>query len=439
MCVIKKSKKIKKKISRLIELIFKCKDNNVLENSFIRDRSLNFCDIILMVLGRKGRTLSMELFDFYRKAEKHAVSKQDFSKQRQKIGVDFFKDSLEVTVKDIYVSNKLKTYKGYYILGIDGSKTILPRVKELEEKYGLAQANEKQQKCVQCTISGCYDCLNNIMIDIEVGPYASDERELAKKNIKKAKEILGNRKIIIIFDRGYPSIEMLKFLDDNGIKYIIRLQDNTYSRERREMKSNDEEVEIKLTRDRLTGKMDEKTYNELKKQGVYKTRFVKHELPNGNIEWLVTNLDKKELSGKQVGELYFKRWRIEEAFKTLKSKLQIENISGRTDLTALQDIYATIIVYNMIELIALNLEDEIQNKPENKYDYKLNRNVLIGAFKDLLIDLIITEKEKKRKQLYELLCEYVLRYKTPIRENTSNERVFRDGNPKGNINYKRAF
>ena len=205
------------------------------------------------------------------------------------------------------------------------------------------------------------------------------------------------------------------------------------------MKSNDEEVEIKLKHDRLTGKMDEKTYIELKKQKVYKTRFVKHELSNGNIEWLVTNLNKKEFSGKQIGELYFKRWRIEECFKTLKSKLQIENISGRTELTALQDIYATIIVYNMIELIALNLEDEIETNPENQYDYKLNRNVLIGAFKDLLIDLIITEKEKKRKQLYELLCEYVLRYKTPIRENTSNERVFRDGNPKGNINYKRAF
>ena len=49
------------------------------------------------------------------------------------------------------------------------------------------------------------------------------------------------------------------------------------------MKSNDEEVEIKLTGHRLAGKMSEETKEKLKAKKVLKTRFVKVELSNGNI------------------------------------------------------------------------------------------------------------------------------------------------------------
>ena len=38
------------------------------------------------------------------------------------------------------------------------------------------------------------------------------------------------------------------------------------------------------------------------------------------------------------------------------------------------------------------------NKEENKHEYKINQNILIGAFKELFIELVITESEKKKKQ-----------------------------------------
>lgn len=431
--------KITKYEIRLLEKIFSDKINFVDENAFIRNRDLNFKNIITIMLARKGKTTSMELFDFYKKAEKRCVSKQDYSKQRQKIKIGFFINAMDETIKDFYENYKYEKYKGYIIVAIDGSKTILPRVKELEEIYGISNTKNSQQKCVQCNISGCYDCLNNIMLDIQIAPYASDERELAKKNLLALKEKLKNKKFLIIFDRGYPSIDMLSFLDNNGFKYLIRAQDSTYSKEKREMKSDDEIVKIKLSRDRLTGKMDKETYDKLKEKKYYQTRIVKYELSTGTTEWLLTNLEKKEFDSTEIGELYFKRWKIEICFNTLKNKLQIENISGKKNLTALQDIYCTMVVYNMIATIEFIMKDEDINKEENKYDYKINENILIGAFKDLLIEIIITENPKKIKQYNELLYQFVIRNKTAIIENRSSPRIFKGGSTKCKVNMKRSF
>lgn len=437
-------KSMRKYVDKSLKIMVNNKVGNVQQNAFIRNRRLTFKDIIVISLARKGRTTGMELFDFYKKAEKKAVSKQDYSKQRMKIFESYWTKTLDDLAKEYYEFCKAKKLGEYIVIAIDGSKTILPRCKELEEKYGLANANNSQQKCVQCTISGCYDVLNNIMLNIQIAPYASDERVLAKENIKAIKKSYPDMKFLIVFDRGYPSIDMMNFLDEMGIKYLIRLQDSTYEKEKREMESNDEVVNIKITKDRLTGKMSEETKEKLKEMKEYKTRFVKCELSTGNTEWLVTNLDSKKHSGDELKDLYFKRWEIEKCYDTLKNKLQIENISGKCDLIVRQDIYATIIVYNMIATISRLIEEDKDNKTninndKNKYEYKINQNILIGAFKDLFIELVITESPKKKKQFFELLYEYALRYKTAIIPNRNYPRDFKGGSLKCKVNYKRAF
>lgn len=349
------------------------------------------------MLARKGRTIRVELFDYFKNKNEVAISKQDYSKQRQYIKEELFINSNKDIVNQFYKTNDYRNYKGYLLCAGDGSKLILPRCKELEEQYGTANANNSQQPCVQCLLSGFYDCLNHMMMDIKIAPYASDERELMRENIKSIKQNFADKKIILTLDRGYPSISMLYFLDKIGMKYVIRLQNSTYEKEKREMKSDDEIVEIKLTKDRLTGKMDEETYKELKKKGVYKTRFVKVYLTTGNTEWIATNLDKKEVSTEEIGELYFERWKIEECYDILKNKLQIENISGKNDLTIRQDIHSTIIVYNMLEKIKFIMESDMTNDEKNKYEYKINFNVMIGIIKDILIEFIITESKIKKK------------------------------------------
>lgn len=435
---MKKVKQLVNYQNNEISNIVECKINNVEEGAFIRNRQLTFRDIITIILGRKGVTTSMELLDFYKKAEKKAVSKQDYSKQRMKIKENFWIEANDAVVKQFYNELDYKCLDEYIVLAIDGSKTILPRVKELEDKYGLANANNSQQKCVQCLVSGCYDVLNEIMLNTKIEPYASDEREVSKKNIEQLKKTFPNKKFLIIFDRGYPSIDLIYFLIKNDIKYLIRLQDSMYEKEKRNMKSDDETVDIELNKDRLSGKMSEETKEELKILKKLKTRFVKCELSTKQTEWLVTNLEEK-YSEELLKDLYFKRWEIEKAYDNLKNKLQIENISGKNERIVRQDILATIIVYNMIEAAKFILKDEKINSDDNKYTYKMNLNILIGGFKNLFIDMVVTESKKKQEQLMNLFYEFAIKSKTAEIKNRHNKREFKGGSLKCKVNMKRAF
>lgn len=72
--------------------------------------------------------------------------------------------------------------------------------------------------------------------------------------------------------------------------------------------------------------------------------MLKVSLSSRDTETLLTNLDETQLPLSQAAQLYFKRWAIETAFDTLKSKLQLENFSGKTAVSVRQDFFATIYI-----------------------------------------------------------------------------------------------
>lgn len=65
---------------------------------------------------------------------------------------------------------------------------------------------------------------------------------------------------IIIFDRGYPSIEFVHFLEENNIKNLFRLSSNDYKKERELMIKMDESVRLIHTPARLEKWITDITY-----------------------------------------------------------------------------------------------------------------------------------------------------------------------------------
>ncbi len=99
--------------------------------AFTRKRKLTFSIIVLMILNCLKRSLAIELVDFFQRIGKpeQLAGKSAFSMARKKLKSLFFEDWGKILLKTYYeripLSEKLQDWKGFILLGVDGSTAFL--------------------------------------------------------------------------------------------------------------------------------------------------------------------------------------------------------------------------------------------------------------------------------------------------------------------------
>ena len=231
---------------------------------------------------------------------------------------------------------------------------------------------------------------------------------------------------VYIMDRNYVSLDFLAFLQKSDIKFLSRLNLGYYKKETESMKTKDEIVEIAQTKERMKRKNfeDEET-REYAKENKIEVRILKYVLKTGEEEYLITNL--KEFSYEELFEIYGKRWNIETLYNSLKNKLQIEKFISSKEEIIKQDIYASTLVYNMVQTMKNEAKEDIEQK-NYKHEMKINENISIGLFKNEMIYIMLEEDEKKRLKRYDKLCKKILKYKIPIRKDRQYKIQWRPDN-----------
>jgi hypothetical protein len=188
---------------------------------------------------------------------------------------------------------------------------------------------------------------------------------------------------------------------------------------------------------------EKKLKSELLDVRKFNLRIITIKLFTGETEYLITNLDEKEFKHSDIAEIYKLRWQIEVSFKTLKSLLKIENISGLTRIAVIQDTFSQIVVYNMINDTE-NASQNLKNKnTENsrfkkKKEGKINTNIVIGYFKLKLIGIFVEGDEKEQEQMILSIIIKLTRYYT---NNSTKEYEHPENTPprKNPTNNRRSF
>ena len=110
-------------------------------------------------------------------------------------------------------------------------------------------------------------------------------------------------------------------------------------------------------------------------------RLVRNVAPTGEQRVLMTNLfDDKLYPADCFGELYHQRWGIEEAFKRLKHRLNLEHVTGLTQQAVAQDVAAKIVCDNLQALVALTAHADA-DLPANR---RINHAYAHTALKPLM-------------------------------------------------------
>jgi hypothetical protein len=387
---------------------------------FTRNRKLPFKSLITMMLNMMRRTLQLEIDEFMESMQvnenKISYTKQSLSEARQKLSPDAFKILNDRLVSDFYSDDDYRKYKGYRLLSLDASILEIPNNLETKNEYGYAK-NGYGCEIARAMSSNLYDIENNIIVSSKIDKYKSCERTLAKENIETLLSYGHNHiKNLILFDRGYPSLDFILYLLEKDISFLMRAYQPSLS----EINNAgiDEEIIIKI---------DQSRHKKLKENGInidvgksFKIRVIRVKLQTGEEEILITNLFSDILSSEEAKELYFRRWGIETKFDDLKNKLEIENFSGEKPLIIEQDYYASVFISNIAGLIRLNAEEERKSDISTKhlkYEYKINNNILIGKLKNKLMWLLLEENDTRRELMYNDFLQEVQRNVVPIRKN----------------------
>lgn len=374
-----------------------CESSSLLRlkpTSFTRHRKLIAAIIVTMLLRRIAQSLQLETDAYFAIRGEEPVSKQAFSKARANLNPMFVRSFVEDLSALHAQDEDAQKYLGMRLIAIDGTDIALENSAELKAHFGCSGSKKDAATALG---SLAYGPLDNAIYDCQIAPYAKDERDLAKLHMARLIE-LKLEGSLLLFDRWYPSAEFIAYTLNAGFSFVMRV------REKWNLDADAIEKDGWIT---------------LSHKGqTMRIRVLKVKLQGGEIETLLTNLDEKQLKYKDAADLYFKRWGIETAFDLLKSKLQLENFSGKTVVSVLQDFYATVFLgdFAMICAAEANALIEIADKDKKlKYHRKSSQNRTIAKLRHQFYSLLLEDSAELREEMLESLFRDIAARPVPIR------------------------
>jgi len=306
------------------------------------------------------------------------ISKQALSKARQYISPDLFKELFYLSVDTFYKNvPSRKTWNGYHVFAIDGSKIELPNSKSNFDFFGeMFGYPDPSRRFTMGLASIVYDVLDDYIVHASFHRYLASERSAAKEHLEQLEALNIFKNSIVIFDRGYYSEAMLRYCIEHNHICLMRLKEKINL-----CKSCKGDTITTIPGDKKLGTSD------------ITVRVIEVILDDGSKEYLATNLFDKSISRDMFQELYFLRWPIEIKYKELKSYFKIEEFNGATKTAVFQEFYINMLFSNLASLIKNQADDHIDHtinaKRTNKYRYQANRAFIIGQLKRVLPKLII--------------------------------------------------
>lgn len=382
-------------------------------------------------------SIQRELDRFYKEVTQsdfniRAVTKGAFTQARAKLNPWAFKRLNEVACESFYDGAEYYVWHNMRLLAVDGTRLVLPNHPSVAEEFGVHQFGPKADSPRSLAMGSLlYDVLNQMTLDSQIAPYASSERDLLMQHLGHVKP--GD---LLLLDRGYSSFFLLFLLKAKGIEFCVRLQDDWWLKVKDFTESCEKERIVTFT-------LPKKDRAKLKDyphmlDAELTCRLIKIELENGEKEVLCTSLtDTQTYLYEEFEQLYHYRWNEEEAYKLLKSRIELEDFSGKTARAIKQDFHAKVFLMTLCAAYAHPIEEKVMAEyradQNRKHDQKINRTNAIANTMDMLVPIFIRKKYREALQALDNIIGNTREVVRPGRSNARNK------NPKKtySMNYKR--
>lgn len=244
-------------------------------------------------------------------------------------------------------------------------------------------------RCIQGSIhmDALYDTINHIFVDT-VFSYGSKMNELRSLELL-LEEGRVPEDMIILMDRLYESYELIACFIERRRDFVIRVRDlekggflNSYPAEQEEF---DTDFHFHLSRLSSKAAKADPLYKWI--PNVVKLKYLKPEddfydlkfrmirikalSPKGEPVFLcfATSLDRQQYPPEWFEENYPLRWNEEKGFHQLKHPIHMIAFHSRKRDLILQEIFAALIIHNLVSLLSLLIENHVTQAYEWHVDF----------------------------------------------------------------------
>lgn len=359
---------------------------------FTRNRKLSFSQLIYFILASGKKSIGVNWSDIsheFPSLNLPSVSKQAISKARQKISSNACLELCQLFSKIFYkYDDAFSLWNGYHIYAVDGSTIQIPPSEENINFWG-SNPNQYGKDEPLASASLLYDVMNDIIVDSYIGKYRLNEREAAERHMDFFAGLHLSGKHIFLFDRGYPSYDLFSKLMSCQLFFLMRLSSSFKNL----INTEKEDVLVQ--------------YQPKGRKLSLQLRCIHVQLPDGNMEYLVTNITDTAFTVDTFRELYFLRWGIEGRYKEIKVSFQLESFSGYKPEIIKQDFYSTVFLSNLSALIKNMADTHLKSNVQNKHKYQVNRNFIIGRVKRNIISFLTRKRNTVSGMISKIIKEAV--------------------------------
>lgn len=359
------------------------------------------------------------------------VTGSAFSQARcQLLHTAFIELNQKAVVEVVYSDEAYRKWHGFRLIGIDGSLIVLPdHPSVLKDFGGVAIVNQHgvlEAQRPMGLISVYYDVLNHVALSSQLASVRCYEGDLALAQLSctRASDLL-------LFDRNYPSYVFLATLVKEQRHFVGRCTRASFTAAR--VLFNEQRQSLVVTLRPQPEKRDQIKALDLPSE--ITVRFVRVILSTGEVEVLVTSLCDETVFGHDLfKDLYARRWGVETFFHVLKSRLSLENFTGKRVETVRQDFYASVFLTGLESILTDEAQAILDQKcAQSKQARKVNKAVSFHAIKHHALDLLYTQSDLSL--LKEQLTHLFLTNPVALRPHRKTPR--KETSDRAKINYQR--
>jgi hypothetical protein len=363
---------------------------------FTRQRHFWFVRSMVFLLQKTVRSVQLHLHEFFdRLGEKwQPVTASAWSQARLKLRhTAFIELNHRAILEPVYAAGsafEVKRWRGHRLVGIDSSLLHLPNSEEMGREFGWVACQNQEGPCgryAQGRLSVLTDLLNRLALQTLLVGWETGERALAVEHVSALEP-----QDIGVLDRGFASYELFARFIARQRYFVCRCARSSFAVVNRLFAANQAGQDLIVELRPPNG-----TVGEIRAAGLpegIKVRLVTVRLSTGELEVLATNLlDQQAYEPAALGELYHYRWRIETYYGLLKSRLDLENFTGRSPEAVRQDVYATIFPSNLESVLTRPTQRQMTNSsPQRQHAAQVNRAVSFHALKLHLLELLLSQE-----------------------------------------------